>query len=322
MASSEQSRPRIRRTVRRLRKRERQPSDAGSGLMRALAAAGIRCAHVAARVLLSCAVLAGTGLLASGSLSGQQAVAAPSARPAGALPPANWIIKSNDLQELEAAGNPGVFQYVGCGRPSDPLPCYSGQVQIFTNFFTFQKAVAAGLSGTVIIDYETWSFTPRAQAARPDYWIERTQQLVAKAHSNGQDIITIEAPGGRRKAWQLVREDVTAARAGSPIVEIQSQFGVAAPEKVFRPFVARAIRAIRAVSKKVTILVGLATDAGGTPVTAGDMVRAYHIAVRLHAQGFWLNAAIWPPPRGKGCAPHGCPLIALKFLQDIDAVGH
>lgn len=298
------------------------PRREGRGLMQAPSAGRVRRASIASEVVLCCAVLVGSGLLGSGVLHSQEAAAAPGSQPAGALPPANWIIKSNDLQELQAAGNPGVFQYVGCGRPSDPLTCYPGQVPIFTNFFTFQKAVAAGLTGTVIIDYETWSFTPRAQAAHPDYWIQRTQDLVAQARGNGQDIVTIEAPGGRRKAWQLIREDTTAAQAGSPIVEIQSQFGVAAPERAFRPFVSRAIRAIRNVSKNVTILVGLATDAGGTPVTVGDMVRAYRIAVRLHAQGFWLNAAVWPAPRGKGCAPRGCPQTALKFLQDIDAVGH
>jgi hypothetical protein len=231
------------------------------------------------------------------------------------------MIKSNDLAEIAATGaNPGSFEYVGCGKPSDPRSCHVGQTPIFTNFYKFRGAVRRGLTGTVIIDYETWTFTPPSQATRPDSFIRRTQQLVRRAEASGQDIVTIEAPGGRRSESRLINEDVAAARDGSPIVEIQSQFGVAHPKARFRPFVGEAIRAIRRVSRKVTILVGLATDAGGTPVTPGEMVRSYRIALAQHAQGFWLNAAKWPRPRGKGCAPRGCPRTAMTFLADIGAI--
>jgi len=269
----------------------------------------------------SASVPAGRQLV--GAAGDRQTARGPGSRkPAGALPPTNWMIKSNDLAEIQATGaNPGSFQYVGCGGRSDPLPCRPGQVHIYANFYTFRSAVEGGLTGTVIIDYETWAFTPPRQAARPDYFIRRTQRLVAEASSRGQDIVTIETPGGKRSESQLINEDVAAVRAGSPVVEIQSQFGVSHPRAVFRPFVRRAIRAIRRVSKKVTILAGLATDAGGTPVTARQMVRAYDFALERHAQGFWLNAAPWAPPRGKGCAPDGCPQTAVAFLTDIGAIG-
>jgi hypothetical protein len=263
----------------------------------------------------------GSQQLAPAPASRPLAAGPSSGKPAGTLPPENWIIKSNDLAEIQATGaDPGSFQYVGCGGRSDPLRCHSGQVHIYTNFYVFRQAVEGGLTGTVIIDYETWAYTPARQAARPDYFIRRTQRLVARADGRGQDIVTIETPGGKRSQSQLISEDVTAVRAGSPIVEIQSQFGVAQPRAKFRPFVSKAIRAIRKVSKKVTILVGLATDAGGTPVTAREMVRSYRIALQRHAQGFWLNAAMWAPPRGKGCAPDGCPQTAVTFLTDIGAI--
>jgi len=259
--------------------------------------------------------------IAAGRVSRLWAAGASSQRPAGALPPTNWIIKSNDLAEIAATGsNPGSFQYVGCGGRSDPLPCHAGQVHIYTNFYSLRSAVEGGLTGPVIIDYETWAYTPPRQAARPDYFIRRTQRLVAQANAHGQDIVTIETPGGKRSESHLINEDVTAVQAGSPIVEIQSQFAVAHPRTKFRPFVTRAISAIRKVSKTVTILVGLATDAGGTPATAREMVRSYRIALQLHAAGFWLNAAVWLAPRGKGCAPLGCPQTAVTFLTDIGAI--
>ena len=47
---------------------------------------------------------------------------------------------------------------------------------------------AAGVPGTAArLD------TPPRQAARPDYWIRRTQQLVAEANARGQDVVTIES---------------------------------------------------------------------------------------------------------------------------------
>jgi hypothetical protein len=300
-----------------MREDRRLPREAARHPLFRRYAAPLRLAAVSVLLLMS------GGLLASGLLLPvQEAAAMPvSEQPAGALPPANWMIKSNDLAEIEATGaSLGAFQYVGCGGRSDPLRCRSGQVPIYTNFYTFRNAVADGRTGTVIIDYETWAYTPARQVARPGYFIRRTQELVALARSRGQDIVTIETPGGKRTESQLINEDVAAVRDGSPIVEIQSQFGVKHPRAVFRPFVRRAIRAIRAVSKKVTILVGLATDAGGTPATAREMVRSYQIALARHAQGFWLNAATWSPPRGKGCAPEGCPQTAVTFLEDIGAI--
>lgn len=298
----------------------------GSRLAREEPLAWTRRAAVACAVMATCGGLVGPALLpvqraAAVSTSYQRAEGRRTQQP-GALPPANWIIKSNDLAELEATGaDVGSFQYVACGEPTDPLQCVPGQIPIYTNFNTFQNAVEGGLRGTVLIDYETWSYTPRQQVAHPDEFIRRTQQLVTQAEAQGQDIVTIETPGGNRTESQLIDEEVTAARYGSPIVEIQSQFAIGHPQARFRPFVARAIRDIRKVSKSVEILVGLATDAGGTPVTAREMVRAYDIALQRHAQGFWLNSAQWAPPRGKGCAPEGCPQTAVEFLVDIGAVG-
>lgn len=297
---------------------------------------------LSAVVVVVVVVLAATGLAA---VSG----AAKAFRPAGSaaaarrrLPPADWIIKSNDSAELGAqAVADGVtlpsFQYVACGSQSDPLACQPQQTPIFTNFSTFRTAVRKGLTGPVLIDYETWSLTPAQQAKHPVYWIERTQDLV-RAHAR-QHIFTIEAPGGKRTEAQLINEDVAAARSGSPVVSIQSQFGVGHPKSVFKPFIDKAIAAVRKVSSRVVILAGIATDAGGVPVsavasgsamintagtgavvTAGAMTQSYHYAISAGAAGFWLNASKWAPPRGTGCAPAGCPQTAIQFLENIGAI--
>ncbi len=291
---------------------------AGASARTALAAGATLAAGAVLAALPVSPLAAGQALAVSG-LPPTARAAATGARPAAARPPVrmNWLIKSNDLAELRAVGNPGRFQYVACGGLSDPLGCKPGQTPIFTNYYTFRRAVLHGLTGAVVIDYETWSYTPAAQARRPVYWIGRTQQLVRQHPA--QRIFTIETPGGRRTGQQLIAEEVAAVRDGSPAVVIQSQFGIWHDKTAFEPFVRRAMRAIRGVHKSVTIMAGLAPDAGGQPVTVHQMVVAYRYALRQGAAGFWLNAAVWVPPRGKGCALEGCPRTVLAFLTAITA---
>lgn len=119
-----------------------------------------------------------------------------------------------------------------------------------------------------------------------------------------------------KSGTQLISEDVTAARY-APVVDIQGQCYTRSP-KEYAAFVARDVRAIRKVSKKVIILAGIATDAGGIPVTVPEMLRSYR-SVYAIVQGYWLNANTWAPPRGRGCAPKGCPAIGDGFLAKIGA---
>jgi hypothetical protein len=42
-----------------------------------------------------------------------------------------------------------------------------------------------------------------------------------------------------------------------------------------------------------------------------------YASVYSEVSGYWLNAAPWAPPRGKGCDPEGCPAVVHRFLNGI-----
>ena len=229
-----------------------------------------------------------------------------------------WMIKSNDLS---AIGGVGSYAWVGCGlttaplTPSNDAACQPGQVPIYTNYSTFKNDVSSHLltqGDTVIFDNEVWKYTPAWEQAHQVLYEQLAAQL---AIANG--ITFINAPYGK-SAKITIADDVGAAKYAS-VVEIQSQTLDRDP-KEFQAFVKKDVTAIRAVSPTVTILAGLATDAGGIPTSTSDMYQEYK-SVKGEVQGFWLNANTWGPPHAQGCAAQGCPAIARGFLQLIGVSG-
>jgi hypothetical protein len=187
---------------------------------------------------------------------------------------------------------------------------------------------------TAIYDPEIWVYTPRAEQVRPWYY-SRLAGLSARYHH----VRLIVTPYEKSQA-AMIAADAHAARYAA-VIDIQAQFATrtAAPGanslasavtdgrmraaaagslSLYASFVTRAVTAIRKASKTVVILAGLATDAGGIPVTAGQMFAAY-TSVKKIVQGWWLNANTWAAPRGIGCAPLGCPLVGQAFLAMIGA---
>jgi hypothetical protein len=221
-----------------------------------------------------------------------------------------WLGKTHDL--LMFGGRTEDFTWVSCGISAGPCSRGSrGQILTFTSYWALGRAIASGRlrrGRTILFDQEGWGATPTREHAHPDRYL-RLAALLAHAHG----ITIIETPYVKG-AGPLITEDVAAARYAD-VVDIQSQRYVAHPD-LFATFVSQDIAAMRAVSPSVKILAGLAPDAGGTPVTAGQMYRSY-ASVYSEVGGYWLNAAPWAPPRGKGCAPVGCPAVVHRFLNDI-----
>jgi len=160
----------------------------------------------------------------------------------------------------------------------------------------------------ILFDQETWHSTPLREQQHPVRYLKLAGKL---AEANGIEII--ETPYARNWATSMA-EDVAAARY-STVVGIQSQRFDRKPLS-FREHANRAIAAVRAANPAVAIMVGLASDAGGKPVSARAMLREY-IAVYPQVAGFWLNAPDWPSPRGRGCATRGCPQVVRAFLNQI-----
>jgi hypothetical protein len=229
-----------------------------------------------------------------------------------------WMIKSNDLASI---GGVGSYEWIGCGLTTAPLtpnnytPCQPGQVPIYTDYSKFQKDVSSGLLSqgtTVIFDNEVWKYTPAWEQAHQIHYEQLAAQLAAE---NG--ITFINAPYGE-STKTTIAEDVGAAKYAS-VVEIQAQTLDRNP-KNYAAFVKKDVAAIRAATPDVTILAGLATDAGGIPTSANAMYQEYK-SVKNIVQGFWLNADTWGPPHARGCASQGCPATARSFLKMIGVSG-
>jgi hypothetical protein len=226
------------------------------------------------------------------------------------------LIKQNDLAAIGKKYAPD-FQWIACGLSTAPPhgsktgPCHKGQVPVYASYWTLKKALAAGTvtrGMTILFDQEGWKWTPPREQAHPAYYIKAAAQL-ARAHG----VFIIESVNEPTAAAEIAVE--VAAAPYADVVSIQSQRADQHPAQ-FTNYVSASVAAIRAVSPTVPIMAGLATDAGGHPVTASQMVREYDQTYSMVSY-FWLNAAQWPPPAGKGCAPRGCGRIGARFLADI-----
>jgi hypothetical protein len=225
------------------------------------------------------------------------------------------LIKQNDLAVIGRKYAPD-FQWTACGlgtapHGSRPGRCRKGQVPTYASYWALRNAIAAGkvTSGmTILFDQETWKWTPAREQAHPQYYIRAAAQL-AHAH----EVFIIETVYEPTMAAEIAVE--VAAAPYADVIAIQSQRADQHPDR-FTSYVAQSVAAIRAVSPDVPIMAGLATDAGGHPVTAAMMDREYDQTYAMVSY-FWLNAAQWPPPRGHGCAPRGCGAIGARFLADM-----
>jgi hypothetical protein len=228
------------------------------------------------------------------------------------------LIKQNDLAVIGRKYAPD-FNWIACGLgtagrdDTSTGPCRKGQVPVYASYWALKNAIGSGQvtpGMTILFDQEIWKWTPVREQAHPEYYIRAAAQL---AHANG--VFIIESVYEPTTAGEIAVE--VAAAPYADVISIQSQKLDQHPGR-FTSYVAQSVAAIRAVSPTVPIMAGLATDAGGQPVTAGEMVREYDQTYNMVSY-FWLNAAEWPPPRGQGCAPRGCGRVADRFLADIGA---
>jgi len=216
------------------------------------------------------------------------------------------FIKVNDLGYIGA--KPSQFEMVGCGNSTN-TKCTPGQIPIYTSYWALKRN-AANLKGkTILFDQEHWSYTPAREYDNPVYYAEQIAKL-CKA-----DNIKLIFTGSRRGTENEIAIYDAAAQYGAREIAIQSQRNDGTLKK-FRQYLSTVMGSIREVNSSVPIIAGIATDAGGSPISASQMVKDYNYAYTRVA-GFWLNSPEWP--EGQGCAPEGCPATARQFLKDIHA---
>ncbi len=225
-----------------------------------------------------------------------------------------WLVKDNDLAAFGTRYGHD-FRWIGCGIGTAPPfaskngPCKPRQARIYGDYWKFRKAVLDGNQAkgtTVVFDQEHWRWTPLLEQEHPWLYEKLAGELARQHH-----IFIIMTTSERTEAAEIA--DAAAAAPYASAVEIQSQFLDRRP-RYFRDYVSTAVSKIRKASKTVPILAGLASDAGGVPVTAFDMTTEYR-AVYGMVSGFWVNADQWR--RGVGCATTGCGPIVDQFLANI-----
>jgi hypothetical protein len=220
-----------------------------------------------------------------------------------------WLIKSNDLQVVGTQYRP-LFRWVACGVATG-MGCHRGQVPTFASYWALKRAIADGriTSGrTILFDQEGWSATPPQERANPALYAALIGKLCW--HYRIRLIFTGVEPG-----MQAELNVYDAAAPWAYAIGVQTQRYDADPAQ-FLQYASRAAKQLRSVNPSVKVMIGLAPDAGGIPVSDGVMVTEYRETYPL-ADGFWLNSAVWAPPRGIGCAPVGCGWTADLFLFDI-----
>ncbi len=233
---------------------------------------------------------------------------------APAHPTKLWLVKDNDLAAIGSRYGHD-FRWIACGIGTAPPfaskngPCEPGQARIYGDYWKFRKAVLDGKQAngtTVVFDQEHWRWTPLLEQQHPWLYEKLAGQLAREHH-----IFIIMTTSESTEAAEIA--DAAAAAPYASAVVVQSQYLDGRP-RLFRDYVITAVGKIRRASKKVPILAGLASDAGGVPITAFDMTTEYR-AVYGMVSGFWVNADQWQ--RGVGCATTGCGQIVDQFLANI-----
>lgn len=224
--------------------------------------------------------------------------------------PRGLMIQDDDLGNLETAlpGAASDFTWVAC----KVTPCANGGSYIndYINESAFAAAVASGAQppgSTALMDLEQPVFgTSKYESEHIEYY-DKIGGLLARQYN----ITLIESP------VDYVDGLPAGAEAAAPyagIVEIQAQGHDATPAE-FYDYADPIVKVIRAQSKTVPIMLGLATDAGGNILVSGATLYADYLKTYGLATYFWLNMHAWTGHAG--CAPQGCPAAGATFVQDV-----
>jgi hypothetical protein len=244
-----------------------------------------------------------------------------------------WIIGSPTLSDLLAYDNAGVVRreldhpttYLIVGRGvSVPSGWSVTPTQSFTDADALVKAVDAGALqpgvGAVVLDVESWQFSPAAQRQDPGAAYTRA---ATTAHAHGLKLLATPAmdlvsdmgrqPNESVSAAFLRLGVATLAGAHADVFELQSQ-GLEFDPQRFAALLKSVGAQVRAVNPSVVFFGGLSTNPSGRKATAEQMVSAVQAAGST-ASGYWLN----DPSGGAYCpkcsGPY--PTVAVRFLAEL-----
>ena len=239
-----------------------------------------------------------------------------------------WIIKSEDLQNLITGGIPSSLldafletAIVAYGITSSPwvAPGLGGTPYVIYTSWTDPVAGLAAAIDTlpgpyagVIFDLEAWVNTPDIEQLSPWYYQAQAAQAcyalgMPVICTPGMDLIPVVSGGtasispANYVSWNFAHD---AAMVSDGIV-IQAQRYDATPA-TFSSFIDSAAPQARTAHPGVNIYAGISTCASGVPVTGAQMYAAYS-SVSIY--GFWLNVPVW------SSCPGGNPSAGIDFLS-------
>ncbi len=255
--------------------------------------------------------------------------------------PVIWLIAASALQRLrevpgaaalaqETFDHPETFVIVG-EKPPHFLTRWKCQWGLsFPSYHAFDKRMKQGTLPHrvkfIILDQESWRFTPEKEKLNPSYYIRKSALLAHQYHlkliaTPAVDLVNSEI-GRRRFSTHFSKYSAflklkipQKCGAYADLYEIQAQ-GSEKNLKIYLSFVKRAAHQAAKINPHLIILAGLSTNPSGQKVTAERLYRDFQ-TTREFVEGYWLNV----PAGGKWCPRCGKPDpgVGIRFLRKIAA---
>jgi hypothetical protein len=220
-----------------------------------------------------------------------------------------WIIGLSAIQQLEQHGastalikhafdNNHTFVYGDTPHNRYPPSPIGVPTLTYSSYAGIQAAFADGtLPGrykAVLYDNEHWPATPSSEQKHPAHYEQLVAQLL---HKHGLLYIATPAPDLTMAVGKVINTDSAFLKAKLPaitaryadILDLQAQFHEA-NVGAYRSFVQAAAAQARAANHRITIVIGIRTNPGNTP-----MLTAYKATASL-GSGYWINVNGIPSP--------------------------
>ena len=178
-----------------------------------------------------------------------------------------------------------------------PVAAAAQPVATFRSFDALSAALATGSLSSrfkyVLLDLESWQFTPESEQANPILYYREAAQLLRK-----HGLALIAAPGtdifahsstlhGSNYERMLASGIFRAVAPYAAIYSIQSQ-SLEFDTAKFSSYVSQAAAALRSANPSIVVLAGISTNPPAGTATTTQLAKAMG-SVASTVEGFWLN---------------------------------
>lgn len=269
------------------------------------------------RLIRLASAVSATGLAAASCGTGSPAASTKATATTAATAHAaqvRWMIASGALRLLSAPARQVIesdpLNLVVYQPTQTPAAMAAVPVATFRSFDALSAAISAGTLSTgfkyVLLDLESWQFTPRNEQADPARYYKEAAQLLRQ-----HGLRLIAAPGtnvfsnsaslkGRNYQRMLASGIFQDVAPYAAIFSIQSQSLEFEPS-TFTSYVSQAASALRSANPAITVFAGISTNPPAGTATASQLADVMK-SVSSEVNGFWLNVPK-PGPSCPNCKP-------------------